>query len=178
MRRSHRSVAGPRSGHVAGRPAHRLADRNVGERPERLPVGRTDVRDLLGVVGSHRLPVAHVAAEHGAGARRRSRGDRQQPTAAAAAQPLQQRARRIEPHHVAQVAMHVLKVLGPGALPGAAPSGNAIDLLDDPQHSGFCLCGARRNRELFDVVEARQQDARVAEKQLIQLAQCGARRFE
>ena len=36
----------------------------------------------------------------------------------------------IEPHHVAEVAVHVLVVLGPGALARRAPGRDALDLLD------------------------------------------------
>src|SRR3712207_8760429 len=64
---------------------------------------------------------------------------------------------RIEPHHVAQVAVHVLVVLGPRALPGAAPGCDAVDVLDDALNGllGFRALG-RRSEEHTSELQSRQ----------------------
>ena len=60
-------------------PPHRLAHGELRQRAERLPVGGPDVRDVLGVVGAQRLPVAQVAAEQGADPGDHAAGHRRQP---------------------------------------------------------------------------------------------------
>ena len=94
------------------------------------------------------------------------------------AQALGQRARRIEAHDVAQVAMHVLEVLGPRTLPRRAPRDAAVDLIHQAMRRGFRLGRRGRVRELLDVLQQRQQRARVSEQDGVQLVQRGARRFE
>ncbi|HEX9772100.1 MAG TPA: hypothetical protein VGA44_01435 [Steroidobacteraceae bacterium] len=86
-------------------------------------------------------------------------------------QPLAERAIRIEAHDVAQVAVHVLVVLGPRELPGTAPGRDAIDVLDDALDGfvGFRVLG--RGREGLDLLKERGEVVRVAQQNFVQLPQ-------
>ena len=132
-----------------------------------------DLRILAGV--GHRLALPRRARPHH---RRRDRAHRRhraqdphrrragvrerEPLAVARellAQPLGQGARRIEPHDVAQVAVHVLEVLRPRALARRAPRRDPVDLIDQPVRRGLRLGVAGRDRELLDVLQQREQQA-------------------
>ena len=87
------------------------------------------------------------------------------------ADALAERAARIESDDVSEEAMHVLVVLGPGALPGATPRRHAVHLLGDALNGLFCLDRAERRSELLDVLKQPLHLIRVVEEDGVELGE-------
>jgi hypothetical protein len=72
----------------------------------------------------------------------------------------------------------VLVVLGPRPLPRAAPGRDAVDVLDHALDRRLGVDVLRGRRERLDLLEERDEVVRVAEEDLVQLAQRARRRVE
>lgn len=94
------------------------------------------------------------------------------------AQALAQRTIRIEADDVAQVAVHVLVVLGPGTLPSTAPRSKAIDMLDDALDSFFRFAASGGRCAGLDLLQQGDEVVGVAQQDLIELAQRARRRVK
>jgi len=94
------------------------------------------------------------------------------------AQPLRERTFRIEPHHIAQVAVHELVVVGPAALARLTPRKHALHLIADaPARLGGFLSAAIRCK-LLDVLKQSLHLRGVAQEDLVQFGQRARRLLE
>src|SRR5690606_5120543 len=93
-------------------------------------------------------------------------------------QTLAERAVGVEPHDVAQVPVNVLVILRPRLLPRTPPRGNPVNVLDDALDGllGFAVLCSRG--EPLDFEQERDEQVRVAQKDLVQLAESARRRVQ
>jgi hypothetical protein len=87
------------------------------------------------------------------------------------AQPLTQGSVRVEAYDIAKIAMNVLVIVRPRALPGAAPGSYAIDVFDDALHSLFGLGLLRLGSQGLNLLQQRDKVMGVAEQDLVEFSQ-------
>jgi hypothetical protein len=114
--------------------------------------------------------------------RRRVRDDQveraPQPTRELIAQPVAERAVGVEPHDVAQVAVHVLVILGPCSLTRTTPRRDPVDVFDDALNRFLGGDVVRGGCERLDVLEQGDEVVRVSQQDLVQLTKRARCRVE